>query len=272
MVGVASAASLDPAAITYRQGSNLYVFSAGHGRQAPAVLLFHPGGWTEGEPKIVYDVARAFAAQGAVAIAAQYRLSGENTTPVDSFADTCAAFAYVRQHADELGIDPMRIAGYGESAGGQLVALAATRGCPQDSGGVWRPKLLMLQSPALDPAGVSWFPGLMKGAPIEPLSPLAFAGHETPPTLIIQGEEDTLTPVSVSRRFCAKVARPHVSCTVVAFPKVGHYFTRTLEDQDGQFNPFATTSTAEFVPDKRARAEAIRAFTKFLTNQLPRAG
>ena len=80
---------------------------------------------------------------------------------------------------------------------------------------------------------------------------------------IIQGAEDTFAPVALSRRFCAEVIRPGISCTIVAIPKVGHYFTRTLDDQDGQFNPFVDSATP-FVPDDRARTKAIQTFAAFL--------
>ena len=263
MVGSANAATDVPTLVPYAANLDLHMFRSGNQRGAAAILLFHPGGWVEGDPKLVHDVARAFAAEGVVAFAVQYRLSNEVHTPVDAFDDTCAALRYVSDHAAELRIDPARIAAYGESAGAQLAALSATRGCAGNPNGATRPKLLLLQSPILDPASVSWFPRIMKGAPPDEFSPRKFASHETPETLIIQGDKDVFAPVTLSRRFCAEVTRPGVSCTVITIPRVGHYFTRTLNDQDGQFNPFSD-STTQFVPDDRARREAIRTFSEFL--------
>ncbi len=101
----------------------------------PAVLMFHGGGWVAGEPAWTYPAARRMQAQGLVAILIEYRLSGETATPADALSDACDAFAWVRAHAAELGVDPQRVAGYGVSAGGQLAAAAGLGGlCGRDQG------------------------------------------------------------------------------------------------------------------------------------------
>jgi acetyl esterase len=252
--------------VSYQPGLSLRVFAGSSGNPAAGVLLFHPGGWTEGDPSLVYDAARNFARGGAVAIAVQYRLSGAVATPADAFADACAAFAFVRQNAIALGVDPRRLVAYGESAGAQLAALVATRGC-QTSAGIWRPRLLLLQSPAVDPTSAGWFGRILKGAPVDPYRPILFADHSTPPTLIAQGEADTLTPLALSKTFCAKVDRPGSPCIVVAYPKLGHYFTRTLKDQDGQFDPFVPSTDAQTDVDKGAVDNSRRKFVDFMVSQ-----
>jgi len=256
----------EPRLVAYRPGLSLRVFGARSGGHAPAVLVFHPGGWVQGDPSLVYDAARSFAGRGVVAIAVQYRLSGDAATPIDAFADACSAFDYVSRNAFQLGVDPRRLAAYGESAGGQLAALVATRGC-QIGARTWRPRLLMLQSPAVDPTSTGWFGRILKGAPVDPSRPVLFADHRTPPTLIAQGEADTLTPVQLARRFCAKVDRPRSPCTVVTYRDLGHYFTRTLKDQDGQFDPFVTESDARTEVDRAAVDDSRRRFEDFMVSQ-----
>ena len=255
-----------PRLAPYSPGLSLYVFGGRGGDHAPAVLLFHPGGWVQGAPSLVFDAARDFARQGVVAIAVQYRLSGEATTPADAFADACSAFTYVRRSAVRLGVDPRRLVAYGESAGGQLAALTATRGC-RSKAGTWRPQLLLLQSPAVDPTSAGWFGRILKGAPVDPFRPILFADHHTPPTLIVQGEADTLTPSALARSFCAKVDRPRSPCMVVAYPNLGHYFTRTLKDQDGQFDPFVSDSDAQTDVDKAAVEDSRKRFVDFMASQ-----
>ena len=51
-----------------------------------------------------------------------YRLAPENTFPA-AFQDVQCAIAYMRANADELGLDPDRIAVAGMSAGGHLVSM-----------------------------------------------------------------------------------------------------------------------------------------------------
>ena len=84
-----------------------------------------------------FERAKEFASRGIVAIAIDYRLSAGGAaplainagpTPVDSVEDACAAFAWARSRAGQLVIDPNRVAGYGVSAGGHLVATRVWQG------------------------------------------------------------------------------------------------------------------------------------------------
>lgn len=97
------------------------------GERAPAILLFHGGGWVAGSPEWVYEAAQRYAQYGAVAIAVEYRLCDQKTvTPRDSLADARDVLRWTRANAAELGIDAQRIAAYGVSAGGQIAAALAT--------------------------------------------------------------------------------------------------------------------------------------------------
>jgi acetyl esterase/lipase len=67
-----------------------YVFRARHDSAGPtgAVVLFHGGGWTIGEPSWAFSRAWHLASLGMVAVAAEYRLSNKNgITPIDAMAD-----------------------------------------------------------------------------------------------------------------------------------------------------------------------------------------
>ena len=126
---------------------------------------------------------------------------------------------------------------------------------------------LKAPGPAVDPTSAGWFGRILKGAPVDPWRPILFADHRTPPTLIVQGEGDTLTPVELSKRFCAKVDRPDAPCIVKTYPKLGHYFTRTLKDQDGQFDPFVTESDAQTEIDKAATEDSRKQLVEFMASR-----
>lgn len=201
---------------------------------APAILVLHGGGWAYGSPTWMDSSARRFADQGMVAIAVQYRLSRNGVTPIDALHDTCAAMAWIREQADELGVDPSRIAAYGVSAGGHLAASMTTIGCPEAVEG---PDLLVLYSPALRTSHDSWFQRLL-GQPENPTaySPYDHVSEATPATLIISGEEDTLTPHAFAEGYCAQLQALQTECEIEAFSGVGHLLTRNLDNQESDFD------------------------------------
>jgi len=204
-----------------------------------AILLFHGGGWQLGEAAWTFDRAREFARKGIVAISIDYRLALDGLSPVEGVEDACAAFTWVRAHAGEFGIDPARVAGYGVSAGGHLAAAAATlsavRGTPVSTSA--RPNAMLLYSPALNMAEDPYFVRLMKGhGNPHDYSPAAFVSEKLPPTLIIQGEEDSIVLAKDAKAFCADAARMGARCELHLYPGVGHLLTRNVKVQYKDFD------------------------------------
>ncbi|HDS1146225.1 MULTISPECIES: alpha/beta hydrolase [Stenotrophomonas] len=222
---------------TYRQvdgrALKVHVYSPAKTAGNAALLLFHGGGWAHGEPAWMEGTAAQLQAMGIVAIAVEYRLSGASSTPADAQRDTCAAFMWAAAEARRLHIDPARVGGYGVSAGGQLVAAAALGACGENSA---RPRRVVLWSPALDVASDGWFKRLMKGQDSRWLDPVANAGAAGPPMLIVQGEQDTVTPLRVAERFCAARDVAHAECRLLRYPQLGHLLSRNLTSQESVFD------------------------------------
>ncbi|MCX2932486.1 alpha/beta hydrolase [Mycobacterium sp. CVI_P3] len=92
-----------------------------------AVLYIHGGGMVVGSPQSEIRGAAALARElGAVVVSPDYRLAPEHPFPA-ALDDCMAALYWIRESADELGIDPDRIAVTGSSAGGGLTAAVAQR-------------------------------------------------------------------------------------------------------------------------------------------------
>lgn len=89
---------------------------------APALLWIHGGGYIVGSAAADEAWAGEVAARlGIVVVSVEYRLANRHPYPVPH--DDChAAWTWLVSHADELGVDPARLAVGGVSAGGGLAA------------------------------------------------------------------------------------------------------------------------------------------------------
>ena len=87
------------------------------------VVFFHGGGWNNGSPRAFRRQSMYFASRGMIAISAEYRLKNTHgTTPFEAAEDAKSAIRFVRQHANELHVNPNAIIAGGGSAGGHLAA------------------------------------------------------------------------------------------------------------------------------------------------------
>jgi acetyl esterase/lipase len=234
-----------PDSFVYHQAGKFslkaYVFQpVADGKRHPAILLFHGGAWRLGDASWTFGRAKEFADKGMVAICIEYRLANDGLSPIEGVEDACAAFAWARVHADKFGIDTKRVAGYGISAGGHLVAAAALlpvvngKKVSDDS----RPNALMLYSAALNIAHDPYFDALMKdkGNPAA-YSPSEFISKKLPPTLIIEGEKDSIVFAKDAQAFHDAAIKAGAKCELHIYPGVGHLLTRNLKVQYKDFDP-----------------------------------
>lgn len=106
------------------------------GPKVPGVLLFHGGAWAGGDLSMLRPQCAYLASRGLVAVTANYRMlkRGEGKKAKAGvlehkrvcITDAKSAIRWVKQHADELGIDPQRLIVGGGSAGGHIAVLATT--------------------------------------------------------------------------------------------------------------------------------------------------
>ena len=195
------------------------------GQRRPAILQIHGGGWVIGDKREQgLPLLKHLASEGWVGFNANYRLSPGATFP-DQLIDLKRALAYIREHADEYGIDPDFVVVTGGSAGGHLTALMAlTQNDPRYQPG-FEDADTSLQA-AVPFYGVYDFTnrkGYYQKGVVDQLfgrivlkakldeeperfaeaSPLDHVRPDAPPFLVIHGDKDTLAPVEGARDFVA---------------------------------------------------------------------
>jgi acetyl esterase len=200
----------------------------------PAAVWIHGGGWVGGTCESFFPMARYTASRGAASFLVQYRLVNTNGTVTVSncVADCKSAVRYLRSHAEELGIDPHRIAVIGESAGGHLAACVGVLDGFDDPTDDFktsaRPDALVLYNPLTKFEG-SNFEKLFAGATektnlMHALSPLLHVRKNLPPTICIHGLADSVVSPDDSRQFADAMQIAGNRCDLVLLPETPHAF------------------------------------------------
>ena len=184
---------------------------AGTAARQPALVYFFGGGWTLGQIDTCDGICRTLAnAVGCVVIAVGYRLAPEHKFP-GAVNDCHEAVSWIAEHAEELGVDPERLAVGGDSAGGNLAAavtLLARRDGPPLAAqllvypntcfGADTPSIRQNDDPSMfNRRSVDWYWGHYLSSPDDgknPLaSPLLAEDHSgLPAALVITAEYDPL--------------------------------------------------------------------------------
>ena len=197
------------------------------GERRPALVQIHGGGWVIGfKDRQGQLLMKRLAERGWVCFNVDYRLSPMATFP-DHLVDVKRAIAWVREHADEYGIDSEFIAATGGSAGGHLVALTALTGNEAqyqpgfeeadtavqaavpfygvydftNRNGAWPDEVIPL---FLAPVVMKCDPG---EAPerYAAASPIDQVQADAPPFFVVHGALDVLAPVEDARDFVARL-------------------------------------------------------------------
>ncbi|MEO8705828.1 MAG: alpha/beta hydrolase [Kofleriaceae bacterium] len=210
----------------------------------PAVLVIHGGGWHDGpglDRTGMADHAHRLAEAGYVAFNLDYRVTPNGGEFPHAVQDCVCALAFVRAHAEEYGIDPLRVAAYGYSAGGHLASMLGTAAydpvvAPDCAAGSTGPVVAVVsgagpQDMRLLPE-VSVVTEFLGGTQAElpdaylDASPIVHVAPGAPPFLFISGDNDWFVDIEHSRRMQAALAEVGTSSKLLAIPGGGHLFNR----------------------------------------------
>lgn len=171
----------------------------------PATVFFFGGGWVGGSPTQFYPHCTYLASRGIVAMSAEYRVKERNgTSPRECVEDGKSAVRWIREHAEELGVDPDQIIAGGGSAGGHVAAATATiDGFEAENDHLdisCRPNALVLFNPVFDNGPEGYGYERVKDY-WESFSPMHNISEATPPTIVFLGTQDRLIPVETARSY-----------------------------------------------------------------------
>jgi acetyl esterase/lipase len=199
----------------------------------PCFVAFHGGGWVAGTPDVVYCVASHFADRGWVGISVQYRIKRKSAdwTVFDTVRDGRSAIRYIRAHAAELGIDPNKIVAGGRSAGGHIAASTALFEGVDEPGEDPKvscvPNALALYSAVLDTSEAGYGQQTI-GERWQELSPVLHVKSGLPPTIVLHGIRDTITPVAGAKLFVEQMQKAGNRCELILSQRGSHsYMMRT---------------------------------------------
>jgi acetyl esterase/lipase len=224
----------------------------------PAMIYVFGGGWVSGDRAQMPAYFRWLTSQGLTVFAVDYRLAtAANPTWDKAPGEIKCAVGWVRANAGRHGIDPGRIVLGGNSAGANLAMLAAyTTGddrvpaaCPAADTSVravvqfYGPADLTTAHRDTDSSSAR---GMMEtylgGTPAtvpdryRRNSPVTYVRPGLPPTLILQGERDSVVPAAQATDLAARLTAAGVPNSLVMLPATEHSF-------DGLYGGFATQIT-----------------------------
>jgi len=230
-------------------------FPPGQDAATPAIVCIHGGAWQLGTKEDYQPHIRFLASIGYVAAAVEYRLAPAHQWPAQ-IQDAKCAVRYLRAHAEELNIDPNRIAALGDSAGGHLALLLGLMdpsdgldgagGSPGQSSKVqavvsfsgptnlatWRvsseAEAEFAAYHGRDSDGI--LADLLgtddRTAPVmAEASPVSYIDAGDPPILTFHGDADAIVSVDQARQLHAALDQAGVQQTLTIVEGAGHGFT-----------------------------------------------
>jgi acetyl esterase/lipase len=226
---------------------SLDVYEPSAAGRHPLLIFVHGGSWAFGssnitaQSQVIQQVVAGVLSRGFAVASVNYRLAPADPWPAQ-IVDVRCAIRYLRSTADRWGVDPSRFAAMGNSAGAQLVSLAALSAgqvpawdngqFPTESSSVaavvdcWGPIDLLApgwSTTALEIGRVvfrvDWG---TQNATLAAASPVSYIRGGAPPFLIIQGAADALVPPAQSTELRDRLTAAGDRATLIEVSHAAH--------------------------------------------------
>ena len=215
----------------------------------PLVVFIHGGAWRGGTRNVgTARLPGLLEKTGYAGASISYRLTDEAIWPAQ-IHDCKAAIRYLRANADKYGYDGEKIAVWGTSAGGHLVAMLGTSGDVKELEGdlgahdevssrvqavidYFGPSELLTMGDydsTMDHNGPESPESKLIGGELRKnpdkaknASPITYVSKDDPPHLIVHGDKDPLVPVQQSEKLDALFDKTGVKSTFIKVLGGGH--------------------------------------------------
>jgi acetyl esterase/lipase len=176
----------------------------------PTLVYFHPGGFfSGGKSRQARPIFDRLVRRGWVCVSANYRLRHDGLFP-HNLSDAKRVIAWLREHAEEYGVDPGTIVVSGGSAGANLAVTCALTA----NDARFQPGFESADTSVAAAVGLYGYYGPAPTDGSMPSSPEDYLRPDAPPMLLIHGDRDPMVPAGDVRRF-AEVLRRTSSGPVV---------------------------------------------------------
>jgi acetyl esterase/lipase len=208
----------------------------------PGVIMFHGGGWIEGDKQTMSSFYNRFLAHGFLVCNVEYRVADGSATGAIAPAavqDALLAAKWFWDYLDYYHVDRSRYIVTGASAGGNLALMvgmatpAAQLGptSPTDYkiaaivNGYGPPDVTDLLNRGTSFA-VQWLPASVpnRAALALRVSPLTYARADIPPLITVQGANDTTVPVAENQHLDQVLKAAGADAQIHLVPGAGHGF------------------------------------------------
>lgn len=239
--------------LTYRDGLgyDLYLPAGAASRpEQSAVVFLHGGAWTGGSRKYMDYAARRYAKAGYLTATIDYSVNrdGNGVTMFRMLDDVGAAIEALKAETARRGYHVTRLALSGTSAGGHLALLYAYSRAARSTIPL---KLVFTQVAPTDFSAQSWgsadtaaqLVSMGTGRRITPqmmldgsaddairsISPVAFVGPASVPTVVAYGGRDHTVSVWHAVKLLRALDDHRIDLAFVGYPRSGHELTRDSE-------------------------------------------
>ncbi len=187
------------------------------------LILFHGGGWVDGQKERNVLFLLPYLSQGWSAINVEYRM-GHQSPPPAAVEDCRCALRWITYHARDYSLDTSKFVVTGTSAGGHLALMAGMlpansvfdRQCVIEGNARWNTAAVpetkvaaivnwfgigdvadLLEGPNAKNYAREWFGSLSNAEQLaKQLSPVSYVRPGLPPIITIHGENDDVAPYS----------------------------------------------------------------------------